>query len=307
MPPPGVHEAAVDRLMRSLLFVPGDSPGKMDKAIGASADLLILDLEDSVAAGAKVAARATVRDFLKAAKGAAARPLLYVRLNALATGLLDGDLDVVFEGAPDGVMLPKCGGASDLVRLDAKLAAREALAGIPDGATRVVALATETPAAIFALGSYRGASARLDGLAWAGEDLSVAVNAETNRLGDGSYAEPYRVARALCLFAAIAAEVAAIDSVFTNYRDLDGLRAEAMQGRRDGFSAKLAIHPAQVPVINAVFTPTAEAVARAKAIIAAFAAAPGAGVVGFEGEMLDRPHLVRAERLLRQASAAGLV
>ena len=131
-------------------------------------------------------------------------------------------------------------------------------------------------------------------------------DAETNRLEGGLYAEPYRIARALCLFAAVAAEVTPIDAVYTNYRDLDGLRAETLEARRDGFSAKLAIHPAQVAVINEVFTPSAAAIARAKAIIAAFAASPTGGVVGFENEMLDRPHLVRAERLLAQAKAAGL-
>lgn len=293
--------------MRSLLFVPGDSPKMMQKAVGAGADMVLFDLEDSVAADGKVAARATVRDFLKDAKRASPRPHFYVRVNALDTGFLDGDLEAVLDGAPDGVILPKCNGAEDLILLDAKLSAREALAGIDDCATRVIVLATETASAIFGLGSYRGASTRLEGMAWAGEDLSVAVNAETNRLPGGAYAEPYRVARALCLFGAVAAEVAAIDAVFTNYRDLDGLRAEAMEARRDGFSAKLAIHPAQVPVINAVFTPTPEAVARAKAIIAAFSEKPGIGVVGFEGEMLDRPHLVRAERLLARARAAGLL
>jgi citrate lyase subunit beta/citryl-CoA lyase len=292
--------------MRSLLFVPGDSPKMMQKAIGAGADAVILDLEDSVAAQSKIAARASARDFLKAAKRANPRPLLYVRVNALDTGLRDGDLDVVLESVPDGVMLPKCSGRTDVVLLDAKLAAREALAGLSDGSTRVLALATETAAAIFGLGGYRGASARLNGMAWAGEDLSVAVNAETNRLPDDLYTEPYRVARALCLFAAVAAEVTPIDAVFTNYRDLDGLRAETLEARRDGFAAKLAIHPAQVAVINEVFTPSAAAIARAKAIIAAFAASPTGGVVGFENEMLDRPHLVRAERLLAQAKAAGL-
>lgn len=292
--------------MRSLLFIPGDSPKKLDKGMTSGADALVLDLEDSVAADAKVAARATVRDFLKTAVTANPRPKLYVRVNALDSGLLDGDLDELLKGAPDGVMLPKCGSGDDVILLDAKLAAREAITGLPDGATRIIALATETPAAIFTLDTYRGASKRLDGLCWAGEDLSAAVNAETNRLPDGNYTEPYRVVRSLCLFAAVAAEVIPIDSVYTNFRDLDGLRFEAMEARRDGFTAKLAIHPTQVPVINAVFTPSPEAIAHAKAVIAAFAANPGAGVVGLEGAMLDRPHLVRAERLLAQAKAAGL-
>ena len=291
--------------MRSFLFVPGDSDKKLDKAMNAGADALVLDLEDSVAASAKVAARGTVAQFLRSARQAKARPKLYVRVNALDTGLLDGDLDAVLAGAPDGIMLPKCGSGTDAILLDAKLAAREAIAGLPDGSTKLFVLATETPAAIFHLGTYRGATERLEAMAWAGEDLSAAVNAETNRLPDGSYAEPYRVVRALCLFAAHAAEVLAVDSIYANYRDLDGLRAECMDAKRDGFLAKLAIHPAQVPVINAVFTPAPEAVARAKAVVAAFKAAPNAGVIGLDGEMLDRPHLVRAERLLAQAKAAG--
>jgi citrate lyase subunit beta/citryl-CoA lyase len=306
MPPPGIHEKAAG-LMRSLLFVPGDSTRKLEKALGAGADALVLDLEDSVAANAKVAARSTVADFLKHARATNPRPKTYVRVNALDTVLLDGDLDAVLAGAPDGIMLPKCGSGRDATLLDAKLAAREAIAGLPDGSTRLIVLATETPAAIFTLGTYRGATKRLDAMAWAGEDLSAAVNAETNRLSDGNYTEPYRVVRALCLFAAVAAEVLPVDSVYSNYRDLDGLRAECEEARRDGYAAKLASHPAQVPVINSVFTPAPEAVARAKAVIAAFATQPGAGVVGLDGEMLDRPHLVRAERLIAQARASGLV
>jgi citrate lyase subunit beta/citryl-CoA lyase len=305
MPPFCFHEEA-DRLMRSFLFVPGDSEKKLEKGLGTGADALVLDLEDSVAADAKTAARGTVLSFLKRARQEKSRPKLYVRVNALDTGLIDGDLDAVLEGEPDGIMLPKCGSGADATLLDAKLAAREAIAGLPDGATRLFVLATETPASIFTLGTYRGATRRLDALAWAGEDLSAAVSAETNRLPDGSYAEPYRVVRALALFAAYAADVLAVDSIYANYRDLDGLRAECMDAKRDGFLAKLAIHPAQVPVINAVFTPSADAIKRAKAIVDAFAAAPNAGVIGVDGEMLDRPHLVRAERLLAQAKTAGV-
>jgi len=266
----------------------------------------VLDLEDSVAPDAKASARRTVREFLKTARTTKPRPALYVRVNALNTGLIDGDLDEILPGAPEGVMLPKCTSGADAILLDAKLTAREAIAGLPDNSTRVIALATETPASIFSLGTYRGASKRLLALCWAGEDLSAAVSAEANRLPVGDYTDPYRVVRALCLFAAVAADLMPIDSVYTNYRDLDGLRAEAMDARRDGFVAKLAIHPAQVPVINAVFTPTPEAVAHAKAVVAAFTANPGAGVVGLDGAMLDRPHLMRAERLLARAKAAGI-
>jgi citrate lyase subunit beta / citryl-CoA lyase len=305
MPSLGIHEKT-DRLMRSFLFVPGDSEKKLEKGLGTGADALVLDLEDSVAPAAKEAARGTVVSFLKRARKETKRPKLYVRVNALDTGLLDGDLDAVLDGAPDGIMLPKCGSGADATLLDAKLAAREALAGLPDGSTRLFVLATETPAAIFTLGTYRGATRRLEALAWAGEDLSAAVSAETNRLPDGSYTEPYRVVRALALFAAYAADVLAVDSIYGNYRDLDGLRAECMDAKRDGFLAKMAIHPAQVPVIDAVFTPSTEAIKKAKAIIDAFAAAPNAGVIGVEGEMLDRPHLIRAQRLLAQAKAAGV-
>jgi citrate lyase subunit beta/citryl-CoA lyase len=289
--------------MRSLLFVPGDSQKKLAKGLETGADALILDLEDSVAAANKEGARKTVLEFLHAARKRPSRPKLYVRVNALSTGLLDGDLDAVLAGAPDGVMLPKCGGGADAILLDAKLAAREAIAGLPDGSTRLIVLPTETPAAIFTLGSYRGATRRLEAIAWAGEDLSAAIGAETNRAADNAYTEPYRVVRALALFAAVSAEVLPVDTIYANFRDLDGLRAECMDARRDGFAAKMAIHPAQVPVINAVFTPPPEAVARAEAIVNAFAAAPGAGVVALEGEMLDRPHLIRAERLLAQARA----
>jgi citrate lyase subunit beta/citryl-CoA lyase len=287
--------------MRSLLFVPADSPKKLQKGLTSGADALILDLEDAVAPSAKAAARTTLRDFLNDVRGTKARPRLFVRINGFATGLADGDLEAVVPAAPDGILLPKCGGGADVTLLDAKLAVHEAIAGLADGAIRILALVTETPASLFTLGTYAGASSRLEGMTWGAEDLSVALGAEQNRLADGSYSDPYRLARALTLAAAAAAAVTPIDSVYVSYRDLAGLRAEAEAGRRDGFAAKMAIHPDQVAAINEVFTPSADAIARAKRIVAAFAANPGAGVIGLDGEMLDQPHLKRAERLLARA------
>jgi citrate lyase subunit beta/citryl-CoA lyase len=291
--------------MRSLLFVPGDSPRKLEKALGSGADALLIDLEDSVALAAKDEARRATAAFLGQAKGESARPRLFVRINGLATGLADSDLDGVMAAAPDGVMLPKAVGGADVSHLGAKLAVREAEFGLADGSTRIIAIATENARGLFALGTFAGASHRLAGIAWGGEDLSADIGAETNRDEGGAYTEPYRLARSLTLLGATAAEVDPIDSVFTNFRDMDGLAAECREARRDGFVAKMAIHPAQVPVINEAFTPSAEALARAQAVIDAFARNPGAGVVGIEGEMLDRPHLKRAERLLHRARALG--
>ena len=190
-------------------------------------------------------------------------------------------------------MLPKTVGGADVSHLGAKLAVREAEFDLADGSTGVIAIATENARGLFALGTFAGASHRLEGLAWGGEDLSADIGAETNRVDDGSYAEPYRLARALTLLGATAAEVDAIDAVYTNFRDHEGLAAECRAARRDGFAAKMAIHPAQVPVINEAFTPSEEALFRARAVIEAFATNPGAGVVGVDGEMLDRPHLER--------------
>jgi citrate lyase subunit beta / citryl-CoA lyase len=292
--------------MRSLLFVPADSPKKLAKSMTSGADALILDLEDAVAPAAKAAARDTLRDFLKDARAAKSRPRLYVRVNAFATGLADADLEAVEATPPDGILLPKCQSGADVTLLDAKLAVHEAVAGLKDGTIRILALVTETPASLFTLSTYAGASARLEGMTWGAEDLSVTLGAEANRLADGTYADPYRLARALTLAAAAAADVTPIDSVYVSYRDLKGLRAEAEAGRRDGFAAKMAIHPDQVAPINEVFTPSADQVAHAKRIVAAFAANPGAGVIGLDGEMLDQPHLKRAERLIARAKAIGL-
>lgn len=289
--------------MRSLLFVPGDSPRKQLKGLESGADALILDLEDSVAAEAKPQAREATLAFLIETRKLARRPRLIVRVNALSTGLTQADLDAVMPGVPDAIMLPKSEGGADVGELAARIAVREAENDLPDGATGIIAIATETGKGIFGLGSYARASHRLSALTWGAEDLSADVGAETNRLEDGSYTDPYRLARSLVLFAATAARIDAIDSVFTNFRDEAALRAECLAGRRDGFTGKMAIHPAQVAVINEVFSPSPEALARAEAIIALFEANPGAGVIGLDGEMLDRPHLIRAQRL--KARAAG--
>lgn len=286
--------------MRSLLFVPGDNQKKLDKALTSGADVLLIDLEDSVDLSAKEEARKVTAAFLAEHKSTAQRPRLYVRVNGLTTGMIDADLDGVMRSAPDGIVLPKTVGGTDVAHLGAKLAVREAEFGLADGATRILAIATENAAGVFALGTFAGASHRLMGMTWGGEDLSADLGAEANRDESGAYTDPYRLARSLTLLGAAAAGVDAIDSVFTNFRDMDGLAAECRAARCDGFVAKMAIHPAQVPVINEAFTPSPEAVERAKAVIEAFRTNPGAGVVGVNGEMLDRPHLLRAERLLKR-------
>jgi citrate lyase subunit beta/citryl-CoA lyase len=307
MPPQRLHRDAAGLTMRSLLFVPADAPRKLDKAMGCGADAVIIDLEDSIAPERKAAARLAAADFLNAAVPKPARPCLLVRVNGLATGLIDADLDAVVPSRPDAIMLPKAEGGAAIVHADAKLTAREALAGLAEGSIGIVAIATETAQALFLAGTYRGASPRLTALTWGAEDLSAELGAEANRDPQGEFLDPYRLARSLCLAAAAAAQVAALDTVYVDFRNEAGLRRECEAARRDGFSGKLAIHPAQVAAINDVFTPTPEAIAKAEAIIAAFAAAPGAGVVGIDGVMYDRPHLAKAERLLARAQAAGLI
>jgi citrate lyase subunit beta/citryl-CoA lyase len=284
--------------MRSLLFIPGDSPKKLDKGMGSGADALLLDLEDSIAPPNKAGARATTAAFLKDAQGAKNRPRLYVRINGLATGLTDDDLDAVVAGKPDGIMFPKAEGGAAVTHCDAKITAREAIHGLPDGALDIIAIATETAQALFLAGTYAGSSKRLKGLTWGAEDLSVELGAEANRDRDGNFLAPYQLARSLCLAGAAAAQVQAIDTVYVDFRNDAGLRRECDEARRDGFTGKMAIHPAQVAPINEAFTPTAEAIKRAESVIAAFAASPGAGTVGIGGVMYDRPHLERARQLL---------
>ena len=287
--------------MRSLLFVPGDDPRKLEKAMGAGADALIVDLEDSVAATRKEAARASAAAFL--AQAGNGGPRLYLRINDLDSGLAEGDLDAALAPALAGIMLPKCCGGADVARLDAMLRLEEARHGLEAGCLTILTVATETAASLFAMASFAGSSPRLEGISWGAEDLSAELVAESNRDETGQFTDPYRLARTLTLLGAVAAGALPIDAVYTSFRDPDGLRAEARAARRDGFLAKLAIHPAQVPVINEVFAPDPAALARARAIVAAFEAAPDAGTVGLDGQMIDSPHLLRARRLLAGAAS----
>jgi citrate lyase subunit beta/citryl-CoA lyase len=291
--------------MRSLLFVPADSARKLDKAMSSGAGALIIDLEDSIALDGKARAREAAAAFVKEAMANAARPYLMVRVNGLQTGLIDADLDAIAPAKPDAIMLPKAEGGAAVIHVDAKLAVREAKNDLPDSHIKILPIATETAAALFVAGTFAGASTRLIGLTWGAEDLSAELSARANRDGEGRFLDPYRLARTLCLAGAAAAAVPAIDTVFVDFRDSTGLRRECEEACRDGFVGKMAIHPAQVPIINEVFTPSAEAIAQAQSIVAAFAAAPGAGVVAIGGVMYDRPHLARAKQLLARAPSPG--
>src|SRR5580692_5361377 len=288
--------------MRSLLFVPADSTKKLDKAMTSGADALIVDLEDSIALDGKARARDSAAAFLRGAMASAARPYLMVRVNGLQTGLTDADLDAIAAAKPDAIMLPKAEGGASVIHADAKLAVREAQSGLPDGHIKILPIATETAAALFVAGTFAGASARLLGLTWGAEDLSAELGAQTNRNAQGLWLDPYRLARSLCLAGAAAASVPAIDTVYVDFRNSEGFRRECEDACRDGFTGKMAIHPAQVPIINEVFTPSASAISHAQSIVDAFAQNPGAGVVGIGGVMYDRPHLARAQRLLAQGT-----
>jgi citrate lyase subunit beta/citryl-CoA lyase len=287
--------------MRSLLFVPADSPRKLDKSMASGADALILDLEDSVATESKARARQSAAAFLKEIVPTRPRPQLLIRVNGLRSGLIDADLDVIAAAQPDAIMLPKAEGGASVAHLDAKLAVHEATSGVADGHIRIVAIATETAAALFLAGTYAGASTRLSALTWGAEDLSAELGAESNRDSEGLLLDPYRFARVLCLAGAANAGVPAIDTVFTDLVDLELLRRECAAARRDGFDGKMAIHPSQIPIINEAFTPTQDAIRRAQAVVNAFAADPDAGVATVDGAMVDRPHLLRAQRLLARA------
>jgi citrate lyase subunit beta/citryl-CoA lyase len=278
--------------LRSLLFVPGDRPDRMEKALGAGADALILDLEDAVAPAAKPEARRAVAAFLHANATAP----LWVRINPLDGGEAEKDLAAILAGHPDGIVLPKAEGGASVAELTRRLTE----AG--NATAQILPIATETPAAMFQLGSY-GGFRRLAGLTWGAEDLPAAIGATSAREADGRYTPPIELARSLCLFGAAAAGVAPIETVYPAFRDLEGLAAYAARARRDGFTGMMAIHPDQVAVINAAFTPSETEIAHARAIVAAFDANPGAGALSLDGRMIDRPHLIQAQRTL--AAAGG--
>jgi citrate lyase subunit beta/citryl-CoA lyase len=277
-----------------MLFVPADSERKLARGLESGADALILDLEDSVAAANRGVARVQARDFLEA--HGPERVGRYVRINPLVSGLALDDLAATVAGRPDGILLPKCL-PEDVRTLDHYLSGFEAAAGGPTGAIRIIAIATETPAAVFALGGYAGVSPRLEAITWGAEDLSACIGGH-NRTIDGEYDGPYRLARSLCLLAASAAQVIAIDTIYTDFKDEAGLRAECLAARRSGFAAKMGIHPAQLATINEGFSVSAAEREWAERVVAAFAVKPDAGTLGLDGKMIDKPHLVLARRLL---------
>lgn len=275
--------------LRSLLFVPGDRPDRMEKALKAGADALILDLEDAVVPERRPEARRTVCRFLANHPSAP----LWVRINPIETPDAEADLQAILRLRLNGIVLPKAQGGEWVQEL-----ARRLTEG-GNATAQIIPIATEAPGALFGLGTYQGVR-RLAAIAWGAEDLSAALGAAAAREPDGRFTPPYELARSLCLFGAGAAGVPAIDTIYPDFRDLDGLAAYAARARRDGFAGMMAIHPDQVPAINAAFNPTAEEIAHARSVVAAFEANPGVGALSLDGRMIDRPHLVQAQRILGQ-------
>jgi citrate lyase subunit beta/citryl-CoA lyase len=294
-----INEAGINA--RSWLFAPGDSERKMEKASAGPADIVLLDLEDAVAEAEKPKARSMVAAFLKA--NAQQRARLWVRINPLQGPHALKDLAAIMAAGPGGIMLPKARGRADAELLHHYLTAFEAAAGAEQGTTKVIVLVTETAEAMFTTGDYAGAP-RVVAMTWGAEDLADALGASENRNETGGYGFTYELARSLCLLGAAAAGISAIETIQGDFRDEAGLRKRAAQVRRAGFRGMLAIHPAQVEVINETFTPSAEELAGAQEIVDLFAANPTVGAIGHKGAMLDRPHLARAQALLAAARLA---
>ncbi|MEH6758427.1 MAG: CoA ester lyase [Parasphingorhabdus sp.] len=278
--------------LRSLLFVPGDRPERFSKAVASGADAIILDLEDSVSTEQKPQARLNVAKYLAQPR----KSSVLVRINPLDSGLAEADLAAILSvgssSRPDGLMLPKAEDSKSVEKL---------IEIMGDNAVPILPIASETPAAVFGLGSYKHVSAHLMGLTWGAEDLPAAIGAASSREDDGRYTSPYEMVRALTLFGAHAAGVPAIETVFPAISDTQGLADYIARGRRDGFTGMMAIHPAQVEAINSGFAPSAEELANAKKIVAAFAAQPNIGALSIDGKMIDYPHLVLARKLLERA------
>jgi citrate lyase subunit beta/citryl-CoA lyase len=289
--------------LRSLLFVPGDSERKIEKARTSGADGMIFDLEDAVAPARKNIARKVVADIV--ADSSARGWSFWVRINALATDMSLDDLAAVVAPGLDGIVLPKADSATDLARVAHYLDALETKAGVEAGHVKILVVSTETPSAMFNLGSYAPAHPRLAALTWGAEDLGAAVGAIANKEPDGAWTAPYQVARSLCLFAAAAADVLAIDTLYPDFADLNGLAASCKASRRDGFVGRIAIHPGQVETINRCFTPSDADIAHAKRVVDAFAARPEAGTIGLDGKMYDIPHLKQARRVLASFGRSG--
>lgn len=286
-------------IIRSWLFVPADSARKLEKARANEADALIIDLEDSVADARQEIARQMAIDYLKANRGRS-RQQLWVRINPLDNDLSLADLAAVMPGAPDGIVLPKVYSAAEVNDLDKYLKILEVREGLTPGSTKILCVATETAASLLTFNSYLDdVSARLVAMTWGGEDLAAALGASDNRNpSTGDYDDPFLLARSLCLATARAIEVQPVGVVYVDFRDLDGLEAECLRDRQSGFIGKIAIHPAQVDVINRAFTPTSDEIAHAQKVIDIFADNPGLGTVGLDGKMLDMPHLKQARNVV---------
>ena len=290
----GTH-AEKAAMNRSFLFVPADSERKLRKAASAGADALILDLEDSVAPNARPEARLMASEYLQGKSN------VWVRINPFDTEDSAADLEAVMASRPAGIVLPKPRSAADVNALSARIDKLEQQHAVPEGQTKIIALCTEHPEALLTLHGYIGATSRLSGLSWGAEDLSTAVGAGTNRNERGDWLPLYEMARSLCLLTAAAAEVAAIDTVYTDFRDHEGLLRYAANARRDGFTGMLAIHPLQVEAINAAFMPSTAEIEYAERVVALFAESPGIGTIGMDGKMIDRPHLIQARRILERS------
>jgi citrate lyase subunit beta/citryl-CoA lyase len=287
---------------RSWLFVPGDSEAKLAKTPGVGADVVVIDLEDSVAPDMKPTARVIALNWLHRNRHQvldSRTPERWVRINAFGTPWWREDLASVIQAAPHGIVLPKCEGPEQLQQLSAELYEFEQRSSVPTNTTRILPLVGETPGAALSIANFVGVTQpRLLGFGWGAEDLAAAMGATRKRDSHGAWTDAFRLVRSHVLLTAYARGVLAIDAIYPEFKDMEALRKAAEAARADGFSGMLAVHPAQVPVINAAFTPSAEELAEARAIVDTFAAHPGAGAVNFNGRMVDRPHLDQAQRLL---------